>query len=218
MAEFLSRDVSFLISKAPETSYNTPFTDGTDFERCLMRGSNFVIPTLESLDDADKIGTGFEWATQQRPNYWSHPTFPVAEDVNTDKFALFLARAFGGATETPTQLIPSTGLAYEHILVLQTAAEGRQLPSSHLITSVGYVDSSHVGADFGIMGVVPDTVTVSQTRADAPQYTVELVGSGRWARPAGVSSLPSTVDAQHYVHGASVIVTFNDGKIGRAHV
>ena len=112
MAEFLSRDVSFLISKAPETSYNTPFTDGTDFERCLMRGSNFVIPTLESLDDADKIGTGFEWATQLRPNYWSHPTFPGTEDVNTDKFALFLDRAFGGSTETPTQLIPSTGLAY----------------------------------------------------------------------------------------------------------
>jgi hypothetical protein len=217
MAEFLTRDISFFFSDTPEQDGGGAFNDfktaGTDFTRAQMRGRTFGIPTLDKISNEDLVGTGHEFATNVRNNYWTHPVMTVGEDVNTENMAVFLANTFGGVNAAPAAVTGNVN-AKEHILLMQTAAQGRQLPSRNIISSVGYIDDANPGADFMFAGVVPDSFTISQTRADTPTWSVDLVGSGRWVRPlpTGVrTGLPTDVLEQNPVHGAAVTVSYDDG-------
>jgi hypothetical protein len=220
MAEFLTRDISLFVSKTSEQTgvgggFNVVKAAGSDFERALMRGRAFGIPVLDKIGNNDLIGTGFEFDTELRANYWTHPTMTVAVPVTTELGALWLARTLGGTNAAPTVLDGVSGVAQEHILLMQPASSGRQLPSSNLITSVGFVDSTHAGADFLFTGVCADSITISQSRADEPTLSVDLVGSGRFANPVPTlvrATLPSTVSTQNRIHGAAVVVTYNDGS------
>lgn len=218
MAEFIVQDINLLISKTVETSFNTPKTAGTDFIRAVMRGNTFGFPVMNKVDPSDLVGTGFEFSQLPlRADYWNHPVMTIGEDVNADLFPVFLSRVFGGTNATPTTL-NTTGR--QHTLLLG-ASNQRQLPSSNLITSVGYVDDTHPGADFLWMGVVPESVQISQEAGRAPTWAVELVGSGKFATPlpTGVrTGLPAEVGddttngPNMYVHPATVVITYTDGS------
>lgn len=220
MAEFLTRDINLFVSKTTEQEgagggYNVAKAAGTDFIRALMRGRAFGIPVLDKVGNNDLVGTGFEFDTELRPNYWVHPTMTIAMPVTSELGALWLARTLSGNNAAPTLLDGVGGVVHEHILLMQAASQGRQIKTSNLITSVGYVNDSTPGADFLFTGVGADALTISQTRADEPQLSVDLVGSGRFINPlpTGVrTGLPTTVAAQNRVHGAAVVVTYTDGS------
>jgi hypothetical protein len=182
-----------------------------------MRGNTFVVPVLEKRDSSDLVGTGFEFAQiPLRVDYWSHPVMTMGEDVNVDLFPLFLARTFGGTNAAPSTL-NTTGK--QHTLLLGTSAQ-RQLPSSNLIASVGYVDDPNPGADFLLMGVVPESVQLAADAGGVPTWAIEMVGSGKFTTPlpTGVrTGLPALVGvdpaniANTYVHPAAVVISYVDG-------
>jgi hypothetical protein len=217
MAEFISQDISLFISKTPEATFNAAKTAGSDFLRAVMRGNAFGLPVLDKIGSDDLIGTGFEFAQLPlRVNYWGHPSMTIGEDVNVDLFPIFLSRAFGGTNAAPTTLNTE---GRQHTLLLGTSAQ-RQLPSSNLITSVGYIDDANPGADFLWMGVVPESVQISQDAGGVPNWSVELVGSGKFSHPlpAGVrTGLPAlvgddtTLGEHGYVHPAAVVISYTDG-------
>lgn len=211
MAEFITRDLKVLISETPEASYNTTKTTAADVLGAVMTQRTFAVPILNKLDDVNKVGTGFEFATTLRPDYWTHPVMTLGEDLNSDMAGLLFARALGGTVTTSPQG-GAEPVGWEHTVLMQSAAQGRQLPSSNLITSIGNVGVGNEGADFQLMGVCVDSFTVSQNRAETPTWGAELVGSGKFVRPnAVVGTLPAPA-TQNYVHGAAVVVTLSNGS------
>ncbi len=183
-----------------------------------MRGNTFGLPVLSKTDSNDLVGTGFDFnVTPLRANYWEHSVITIGEDVNVDLFPVFLARVFGGTNAAPSTVNVA---GREHILLLGTSAQ-RQLPSSNLITSVGYVNDTDHGADFQWPGVVGESVQISGNRSEAPTWSVELVGSGNFVTPVDSAlraALPAAVgdttadNAHLYVHGAAVVVSYTDGS------
>jgi hypothetical protein len=220
MAEFLTRDINLFVSETPEQDgvgggFNVAKSAGSDFTRALMRGRSFGIPVLDKVGNNDLVGTGFEFDTELRPNYWVHPTMTIAMPVTSELGALWLARTLSGNNAAPSLLDGVGGVVHEHILLMQAASAGRQIKTSNLITSVGYVNDGNPGADFQFMGVGADGLTLSQTRADEVALSVDLVGSGRFINPlpAGVrATLPAAVETQNRLHGAAVVVTYTDGQ------
>jgi hypothetical protein len=218
MAEFIVQDINLLISKTPEATFNAAKIAGTDFLRAVMRGNTFGFPVLNKVDSSDLVGTGFDFPqVPLRVDYWNHPVMTIGEDVEADLFPIFLARAFGGTNAAPATLNVE---GRQHTLLLGGPTQ-RQLPSSNLITSVGYVDDANPGADFLWMGVVPESVQIAQDAGRTPTWSIELVGSGKFTNPlpAGVrTGLPADVGddtttsrEQLYVHPASIVISYTDG-------
>lgn len=215
MAEFLTRDIKVLLGKAREGSYNAAHILGADFIKGVMLGRVFGIPTLDTIDDANKTGTGFEFATQLRTNYWQHFAMTIADELNVGLGALLFARALGGNHAAPSQLGGAASEVWEHTLLMQTAAQGRQLPSFNIITSVGRVDATNYGAEFQYPGCVIESLTVSQTRSEPPQISADIVGSGKFVAPIAAdiasANIPLYTVISDYIHGAAVTIAFNDG-------
>ena len=205
MAEFITRDIDLLISKEPESGYNTNYVDAADFQRMLTTGSPLSLPTLEKLDDADRIGQGDEFPRQARGNYWSQPKWQISDVLNTGLAALFFARALGG---TVTDTLVATGV-YDHTFSHQEDGAGRQLPSSSVVQSVG-------GQDWLFPGVVVGAFGVSQEGANPPQFTADLVGSGKHVEISAIDpafgDFPDPI-TQNFMHGASTVLSYNDGSL-----
>ncbi len=205
MSEFITRDTDLLISSEPESAYNTNYVDATDFRRMLTTGSPLSLPTLEKLDDSDRIGQGDEFPRQARGNYWSQPKWQISDTVNVDLTALLLARALGG---TVTDALVATGV-YDHTFSHQVDADGRQLPSSDVVQNVG-------GQDWLFPGVVVGAFGFSQEGANAPTFTADLVGSGKHVKISSIDpafgDFPNPID-QNFMHGAATVVSYNDGSL-----
>lgn len=220
MSEFILQSTSILVSKDREDPFNEIIADGAEFHRIETRGNPIVLPILGKSDTLDLVGSGQEFSVSAlRPNYWEHPVIPVTNDIDVDIFPIFLSRVFGGVNAAPTTVSVA---GKEHILLLQHDNDplGRQLPSFNLVTSIGYVDDSHPGADMQWTGVVADSLQISQNRADLPTWSVELVGSGGFVRPVPAltrADFPvavgddTTNNKDLVVHGAAVIVSYTDG-------
>ena len=219
MAEFITQDINLLLSSRKEATYNEVIADGGEFVRAVMRGNTFGFPVLSKTDSSDLVGTGYDLpVVPLRVNYWEHPVITIGEDVNVDLLPIFLARVFGGTNAAPSTL-NTTGR--EHTILLGTAAQ-RQLPSSNLITSVGYIDDANPGADFQWTGVVGESIQIGQNRAETPTWSAELVGSGNYVHPVPAlvrADFPALVgddtanNDKLYIHGAAVAVTYNDGSV-----
>jgi hypothetical protein len=219
MSEFILQGTSLLLSKTPEADFNELKTDGADFLRLQTRGNPIALPRLGKTDTLDLIGAGNEFATEPlHVQYWEHPVLALSGDVDFDLLPYYAARVFGGTNAAPSTVATT---CKEHILKLQTDLEGRQLPSSNFISSIGYVDDDNPGADVQWTGVVPESLQISQSRADSPVWQVEFVGSGGFARPVDEdvrADLPVLVGddtANHkdmWAHGAAVVVQYTDGS------
>lgn len=184
MAEYLTRNLKLAISAAVEASYNTMrVASGDLYYGFQTTARNFYIPDKEKLDDTGKIGTGREWATNQRSGYISVPSLEITDELNIDIAAVLLRRAMGGTDASPV-VIPSdayynsdatatesTALAlYNHSWGMMTGSS-RQLPSSSLLWSLG-------GADYIWGGVCIDTFKIDQTQSNVPTFSATMVGSG----------------------------------------
>jgi hypothetical protein len=199
VADFLINDVALYVSKRPETTINTQYTAGADYLKALTAAPAFVLPQVEWVNDAGKPGNGHEFATYQCETYVTHPAITFTDDVNTDYAGRLLLRSLGG---TVTSALLS-GTAYKHSNAMKPVASGRQLPTTDVISELG-------GASFLLAGMVVDRYRLSQTRADRPQFTVDLVGSGKFVRPHGVTSLPSTAAVIQCLDGNNTEVSWTD--------
>ena len=200
MADFLTNNIATWVSKRPETSLNTPYTAGADFLKALTTNPGFVLPQIEFVNDANKPGNGHEFPTKQCPTYVGHPAYTFTDEINVDYAGRLLLRALGGAVTAAQQ---GGTAAYKHSCKQLDALTSRQLPSSTMISEIG-------GASFRLDGLVVDRYRLSQNRADPPQFSVDLVGSGKHVRPHGVTSLPATAATLTCLNGNNTLVSWTD--------
>jgi hypothetical protein len=180
MAEYLSRDTNLWVSKLPETAFNTPPATGADFLRIVSINPFYILPDVEKTDDANRVGTGTEFATHVCNGYWSPTGVGLQNDRDFyEAYGRLWLRAFGG-TVTST----AAGTGFEHSAMMQTQAEGIQLPSSSFIAQLG-------PADVMLNGLVVETAQLTQQAANLPVMSVNMLGSGKHARPNGMAGLPA---------------------------
>jgi hypothetical protein len=200
MATFLTNDVALYVSKTRESAYNTDETTGTNYLKVRTQQPGYVLPQVEFINDAGVPGNGHEFATEWCATYIAHPAITFTDDINFGVAGRLALRALGGAVTT-AQLASTT--AYKHSCSMLTIASGRQLPSTTIAALLG-------GASFRMAGMVVDRYRISQNRADRPQYSCDMVGSGDFTTPHGLTSLPSTVDTAACLNGNSTSVYWTD--------
>jgi hypothetical protein len=202
MAQYLTNDVALYVSKTREGSYNGGVAGGTNYAKIRTQQPGFLLPQVEFVSDAGVPGNGHEFGTQWCPTYISHPAVTFTDDVNYGIAGRLLLRALGGAV-TSAQIGSTT--AYNHYCYMKEIADGRQLPSFSTVAELG-------GASYKMDGMVVDRFRLSQNRADRPQYSVDVIGSGKFATPHGLTSLPTTMDVAACLTGNSTVVKWTDGS------
>lgn len=200
MADYLINDVALYVSKRPESALNTGYTAGADFLKIRTQQPAFVVPQIEFINDAGIPGNGHEFITEWCANYVTHPAFTFTDDINFGIAGRLALRALGGTVTTAQQ---GGTTAYKHSCNMLPVASGRQLPSSTMVSELG-------GATFRLDGLVVDRFRLSQNRADRPQYSVDMIGTGDFTTPHGVTSLPSTVATASCLSGAGTSVAWTD--------
>lgn len=226
---FLTRDAVIFISKNAESlpadpgaTYNAAIAGTTaNYLRILTTARSFPHPFLITLSDLDKLGHGSEFETDIRPDYWRQPVMTIADDANVENMALMLVRAFSGAVTSGlpafmpdgTTVCPAGG-AQEHLLTIKNSSQGRQLLSFNVAVQVGYKSDVAQGSDFRYTGCVVDSFSISQQQGQAPQWSAEIVGSGKHITPsgfvlaAGATQRPNLVN-QRYIHSASIGLVYS---------
>lgn len=192
MAEFLTRNLKMAISATPEDAYNDiQIASADEYLGLLTTGRAFYVPDKEKIDDTGKVGTGREFATEQRSTYVTVPSVEIAEELNASIAALLLRRAMGGAVTTVgIEDEEENVVAYRHSFGLDY--DNRQLPSSSCLWSLG-------GADYIWGGMVVESFNISQTNAETPNMTATMMGSGIYKQ---VRYLTSTGALASYKGGA----------------
>lgn len=173
MSEFLINDVALYVSKTLEAAYNGDVIGGDKYAMIRTLQPAYVLPQVEFVNDAGVPGNGHEFATTWCPTYISHPAFTFTDDVNFGIAGRLALRSLGGTVTTAQQGSTS---AYKHSCSMLPNSTGRQLPSFAMASLLG-------GASYRVAGVVVDRFRLSQNRADRPQYTVDVVGSGKYTDP-----------------------------------
>lgn len=200
MASYLFNDAALYVSKRPEGTYNENDTAGTDFLKAPTDQAAIVLPNVEMVTNAGKPGNGHEFATYHCVTYTAHPAVTITDDVNFELAGRLLLRSLGG-TVTATQ--QGATAAYKHTCPMLPVASGRQLPSMNVITELG-------GVTFRLPGHVVSSFTLSQNRADRPRFSCELIGSGKFTTPHGVTSLPASATITSCLDGNSSQVQWTD--------
>lgn len=194
-------DTLLYLSKTRESSLNTQETTGSNFIKVVSLQPQYVLPQGEFVNDANRPGAGHEFATSQCPTYISHPRITINDDVNTEGAGRLLLRALGGSVTAAQQ---GGSAAYKHSCVMIDSTSTRQLPSTTGISKLG-TDASYL-----LAGMVVDSWSMSQNRADRPQFSCELVGTGKFVTPHGVTSLPSSVTTLTCLDGNNTQITWTD--------
>jgi hypothetical protein len=201
MADYRINDVLLYVSKTVESALNTQEATGANFLKALTTQPTYILPQIEFTNDAGKPGNGHEFANSQCVTYVTHPRITFTDDVNTSYAGRLALRSLGGSVTTAQQAATA---AYKHSCVMLDSTTSRQLPSTTVISKLG------TDASFLLAGMVVESYSLSQTRAERPQFSCELVGSGKFVKPHGVTSLPSTVDTLTCLDGNNTVISWTD--------
>ena len=202
MASFLTNDLALYFSKTREASYNAGVASGANYSKIRTTQPQFLLPQIEFVNDANRPGNGHEFATEWCASYITQPAFSVTDDINFGIAGRLALRALGGTVTSAQQ---GSTTAYKHSCNMLPIASGRQLPSFSAASELG-------GASFKMDGMVVDSYRVSQTRADRPQYSVNVIGSGKHTTPHGLTSLPATMDTVSCLNGNATEVYWTDSS------
>jgi hypothetical protein len=156
----------------------------------------FLLPKVEKVNDGGRIGKNAP--THLCNTYWSHMEASIKDDVDTTVPARLLARALGG---TVTNTLVETGV-YDHEVPILLPQVGDVLPSFNIASLLG-------AASFLFAGVMVDGIKFSQKNAERVQYEASLVGSGKFTKPHGLTSLPELA-ATPCMDGHKVEVKYTD--------
>lgn len=202
MPQYLINDVALYVSKTKEGSYNAGISGGTNYAKIRTQQPAYVLPQVEFINDAGVPGNGHEFATEWCATYVAHPAFSFNDDINFGIAGRLALRALGGTVTTAQQ---GGTAAYKHSCNMLPVASGRQLPSFSMASELG-------GASYKLDGVTVDRYRLSQNRADRPQYSVDVVGSGKFTTPHGLTSLPASLDVASCLNGNSSEVYWTDSS------
>lgn len=186
------------ISKTLEGTYNTPVSGGANYERIPTTEPYFHLPKLEKVSDANRLGQAAP--THLCNTYWQHSEMSIRDDVETGVPARLFARALGG---TVSDSVVTADEVWDHEFAILDPAVGEILPFFSWATA-------HDDASFLCAGCMVDRFRIFQQGADRVQYEADLVGSGKFTNPHGLSSLPDPV-ATVCMDGFRTTITYDDG-------
>lgn len=171
------RDSQSWISKTLESTYNTAPSGGANYTFIPTTNPFFALPVVEKVSDAGRIGRNA--ASHLCNTYWSHFQMSVQDDIETGVPARFFARALGGSV---TDTLVATGV-YDHEFAMLNPQIGVNLPSFGAAVELG-------DASFLFHGCRVDRFKVMQQNNERVTYECEIVGSGKFTNPHGLTSLP----------------------------
>ncbi|MEZ5421852.1 MAG: hypothetical protein R2682_02000 [Pyrinomonadaceae bacterium] len=169
------------LSKTLEASFNTPEPTGSNYSYLGSQNPLLVLPVQEKVSDANRVGVNAP--THLCPTYWSHPELSVNDDAETDNPARIFRRALGGAV---TDTVVTAGTVWDHTFAILSPQVGDTLPSFSMASLLG-------SASYLLAGCMVDRFKISQKNSDRVQYEADIVGSGKFTNPHGLTSLPAFV-------------------------
>lgn len=195
-------------SKTPETTFNTPLATGASFDRVAGQELKVLLPQISEILREGLMGTA-GYLQSACNDYITHPGFPLMDEArNFDGLmGKFLFRGLGG---TPANTaLTSPAQQWDCLPLAQTVAAGDQLPGTSFITELDF-------ASFLFGGGCVEEFRISQPDlSKPPMWKVQLIGTGVYVNPHGVTSLPSAEPAANNncpnVNGAQVIWTDSSG-------
>lgn len=198
MPDYQTRDAQMWVSKLP-IPFGTLPAAGAEMEAIssidVLPG---VLPNIEKTDDANRVGTGSEFATHTCNQYWEQPTIGLSNDQDLwNIYGRLWLRAFGG---TVVDVVQGTGNAHSAPL-RDGRVDGRQLPASAFLYLLG-------PEDFLLGDMVVDRATLAKSGAAPPTLNFSLVGSGNHQTPNGLTGLPVYVPPQSCADIGSITVKY----------
>ena len=172
-----TEDAKHWISKTIEGTYNTAESTGSNYVQVPTTQPFFVLPKLEKMSDAGK--SGHTAPTHLCNHYWSAGAYAFADDAETDVPARLFRRALGGSV---TDTLVATGV-YDHTFAILPPQTGSILPSFGMASLLD-------AASFLLHGCMVESFKASQKGDQRAQYEANIVNSGKFTKPHGLSSLP----------------------------
>lgn len=192
------------LSKNKQSALGTHFGTNTNFMRILPTEIQGVFPNHIMTDDRGRGAR--EFAGNVCPGtHWEPIPIQLQMPLDFDACGRLALRAFGG---TPTQATPGGGtLSRTQSAAMLALATSRQLPVSDLI-----VVNDGWSFLFGDMGVAQ--MVISQEKLQRPQCAFDLVNTGYFVTPHGVSSLSDTVNDPSCLNGSTTTLTWTESSSG----
>ena len=169
------------ISKTCEASFNTPEATAANYEWLPTTDPFFLLPKLEKTNDANRVGRNA--ASHQCNTYWSSSQVSVKDDLQTGAPARLLRRGLGGSV---TDTLVTAGV-YDHEFAILPPQIGDVLPSFNILAVLG-------AADFRLGGLMVNKFKISQKNAERVQHEFDIVGSGKFTNPSGITPFPTLGD------------------------
>ena len=184
MPESSIRDTQIAFSKERETAYNQPHTTAAKYMGLLTSDVFFYLPKIEQIVKDDLLG--HEFPTHACNDYWQHSEMSFQEDLETKIGGRFLAYALGGTINATA--VAGAASVNDLEFAMLPASGGRQLPSFDVASKLD-------AADFLMAGVCVDKFRVEQKKSARATYKVDCVGSGKFAKPHGITGgIPGAPD------------------------
>jgi len=175
-------DAKHWISKTVESTYNTAEATGSNYEQVGTEKHYFYLPKLEKRSDANK--SGHTAPTHLCNHYWVPGQIGFGDDAETAVPGRLFRRALGGSVTNTTV---DTGV-YDHTFAILPPQTGSILPSFGVAE---LLDT----ASFLLHGCMVERFKVSQQGDARAQYECDIVNSGKFTTPHGLSSLPELAAA-----------------------
>ena len=186
------------ISKTLEGTYNTPESTGSNYSFVPTNDAFFLLPEMEKRNDAQRIGRNA--ASHVCNEYWKNSGYQLKDDIETGVPARLFRRALGGSVADTTV---ATGV-YNHVFSILSPQVGSILPPFSMASLLG-------SASFLFAGMMVDRFKVSQKNSERAVYEADIVGSGKFTKPHGLSSLPALVTPP-CMDGFRTVVTYDDAN------
>jgi hypothetical protein len=181
MADSIINDKRIYVSTPRESAYNTAIAVGASFTRIHGKAIPEMLPEAEQFTNEGDLGLAHTGPTKLCQYNWKEPTLSIAGEI--DNFTSFMGRLMlrcAGGTIAITEPVSAT-------VYLHTASPiaGHQLPG----TSIVY---SHDANSFLYAGCVVQRFKFMQEGLAQPTYEIDLIGTGKFTTPHGVTSLPTS--------------------------
>jgi hypothetical protein len=171
--DYVIEDAELYISDR-EGPFNTPLTNGNQYERAGWQNAAVYIPEPEFSSDAGRAGISSEFQTGQCLKRFVGASIGLADRANFRLYGKIGMRAFGGTPATPVVVVG--GVAFRHSAPLRPKTAGLQLPSFNAVTIAG-------GASTLWPGTVVNDFGLSQQGDDDFQISASFLTSGKHRIP-----------------------------------
>jgi len=194
------KELEFAIGRIKQANLTTRVADAS-LVGMRLRGADISRVPLGKETDINEIGAGNEFATQAYATAWDSSR-PVSKYLTSEWAAIAWAFAMGNVVTT------SAGSGYKHTITLQAGngANENNLPATTICERIRTGADAVLSRD--LLGCVFNSVTLQLGTAptrESATLDAELVGTGQFVKPTGVSSWPAVLTENFLPAGAATV-------------